>query len=156
MNAMNVDFGLIRPPDYVGDYANAFAAGRRMAGATAPASVTNPFSAPGGGDMATAVAAMSEGQRQAAAQRAEALAAVLAGLKGASADPAARLAMARHVAAVTPALGIAPAAIAGADVTDEGLARHLAGALSLGAMLRDGAADPSPLAGETHSPTGDG
>jgi hypothetical protein len=43
MSALSVDFGLVRPPDYAGDYADAFAAGLRMARGEAPASVTNPL-----------------------------------------------------------------------------------------------------------------
>ncbi|HEY5072070.1 MAG TPA: hypothetical protein VII63_08565 [Caulobacteraceae bacterium] len=142
---MSVDFGLLKPVDYVGDYANAFRVGRALAQPSAPpaqpgpAPQANAFAppAPGPGvDPAAAVSAMSGAQRGAAAARAEALAAVFSGLKGASADPQQRLAMARHVAARNPTLGIAPQAIGAGDVSDTALDAHLAQAVSLRVLLQ--------------------
>lgn len=79
-------------------------------------------------------------QRQGAARGAEALGRLLRGLLGAAADPAERLRMARHLARATPALGLRPEAIAPHDVTDEGLAGHIAAVSALRRRL----AGPAP------------
>jgi hypothetical protein len=158
-DGMNVDFGLLRkPPDFVGDYVNAFQVGRSLAqtqqprapaDAPASAAVTVMAAPRPSSDAAAAVAAMGAPQRQAAAARAEALGALLTGLRGASADPAERLAIARHVAMRSPAMGIEPRAITADDVTDAGLDAHLAAIRSLYDALRGGAQPPRPPAAST-------
>ena len=58
--------------------------------------------------------------------------------------------MARHIAGLHPELGIAPQAITRADVTDQGLAEHLAAVMALQDHLGRGApgqSNPSPLGG---------
>lgn len=72
------------------------------------------------------LARMDDGGRRAVAQRAEALSGVLRGLQGATADPGERLRMARHLARVTPGLGLRPENISLSDVTDTGVAGHIA------------------------------
>ncbi|MDB5483468.1 MAG: hypothetical protein JWO83_4521 [Caulobacteraceae bacterium] len=77
------------------------------------------------------VARMDEGGRGAIAKRAEALTEVLRGLQGATPDPAERLRMARHLAQVTPGLGLRPEDISLRDVTDTGVAGHIASVTGL-------------------------
>ena len=72
------------------------------------------------------VARMDEDRRRAVAARAEALTEVLRGLQAAAPDPAERLRMARHLARVTPGLGLRPEDISLGDVTDRGVAGHIA------------------------------
>jgi hypothetical protein len=101
------------------------------------------------------VARMDESGRRTVARRAEALAEVLRGLQGATSDPVERLRMARHLARVTPGLGLRPRDITGDDVTDAGLTGHIASIADLRqalefaarpryvAPLRDGHVNPT-------------
>jgi hypothetical protein len=164
-DGVNVDWSLLKTPDYAGDYANAFDLGRQMATSRgAPAKPpAAPMVAPAGPvDLRTHFAHLDESGRQAAAATAEALTGVLHGLQLATPDPRERLRMARHLAAATPSLGIAPAAISLGDVTDQGIAGHLAATLAaqgqiappgapryLGAL--DAPPSPSPGAGPATS-----
>ncbi len=88
----------------------------------------------------TQIAAMNAPQHAAASQAQDQVAAILHGLALKSPDPAARLSMARHIAGLHPELGIAPQAISLADVTDQGLAEHLAAVMALKDHLGRGAA----------------
>jgi hypothetical protein len=140
-DGVNVDFGLLKSPDYLGDYVNAFKVGRDLQGqgqqpegfqvGGTPARPTE-----GAFDPASSVAAMSAAQREQASGRAEVVATLLAGLKATSTDPVQRLAMARHVAMRNPALGIAPASVTVADVSDAGLDAHLARISALRDLLQ--------------------
>lgn len=129
-DGVNVDFGLLKSPDYLADYVNAFKVGRDLKGQGPQpegSQVSAPTQLPGGAfDPASTVAAMSAPQRKQASGRAEVLSTLLAGLKATSTNPVQRLAMARHVAMRNPALGIAPRAVTVADVSDAGLDAHLA------------------------------
>ena len=113
--------GMLGAPDHAQDYADAFERGRDLAAAR-----------PGSGGGAHAiglgvhVARMDEAGRGAVSQRAEALTEVLRGLQGATPDPAERLRMARHLARATPGLGLRPEDISLRDITDRGVAGHIA------------------------------
>jgi hypothetical protein len=74
---------------------------------------------------------MDEGARRAVAQRAEVLMQVLRGLQGATSDPVERLRMAHHLAQVTPGLGLRPEDVGLNDVTDRGVAGHMANVAGL-------------------------
>jgi hypothetical protein len=120
-----VDPAILGTPDPVRDYAQAFQRGRDLA---APRPALGGNHAPGLGGH---VARLDEGGRRAVAQRAEALTEVLRGLSGATPDPAERLRMARHLAQVTPGLGLRPEDISLRDVTDRGAAAHIANVTAL-------------------------
>jgi len=90
------------------------------------------------------VARLDEGSRRQVARRAEALTEVLRGLQGATPDPVERLRMARHLARVTPGLGLRPGDISLGDVTDRGVAGHIAGVTGLRQAL-EAAAQPRYL-----------
>lgn len=138
------DGGVFNPamlgaPDHAGDYAAAFERGRDLAG---------PRPAPAAGHaigLGVHVARMDEGGRRAVAQRAEALTEVLRGLQGATRDPAERLRMARHLTQVTPGLGLRPEDIGLQDVTDRGVAGHIASVAGLRRAL-EAAAQPRYVA----------
>ena len=122
--------GMIDPampgsPDHAGSFAEAFQRGRALA---APPSEAAPAHAIG---LGVHLARMAEPGRGAVARRAEALTEVLRGLQGASPDPAERLRMARHLAQVTPGLGLRPENISVHDVTDAGVAAHIASVTGL-------------------------
>ncbi len=137
-DGVNVDFGLLKPPNYVADYVNAFKVGQSLQQQQALAGAGNPSPAAASADQedtAASLASMSASQRQQAVGRTEMLASMLAGLRGASTDPMQRLAMARHIAARNPSLGIAPSAVSPADVTDAGLEGHLVKILALRGLL---------------------
>jgi hypothetical protein len=81
------------------------------------------------------IASMTAQQRAAASQAQEQFAAILNGLKMQTTDPAQRLAMAQHFAGLHPEFGINPASITPDDVSDAGIAGHVATAMSLKARL---------------------
>ena len=98
----------------------------------------------------TQIAGMNAPQHAAATRTQDQVAAILHGLLLKSPDPEVRLSMARHIAGLHPELGIAPQAITRADVTDQGLAEHLAAVMALQDHLGRGApgqSNPSPLGG---------
>ena len=120
-----IDPALFGAPDHARDYAQAFERGRDLAA---------PRPAPGGNHalgLGVRIARMEEGGRRTVAQRAEALTGVLRGLFAATHDPGERLRMARHLAQVTPALGLRPEDISLEDVTDRGVAGHIANVTAL-------------------------
>jgi hypothetical protein len=145
-DGVTIDWSQLRQPDPLGDYQNAFAAGRAVA-----ASRINTGGNPGfSGQPAAAeaaepqpasiqdhIASMSGDQRLAAGRAQEQFAAILNGLKLQTTDPAERLAMARHLAGLHPEFGIDPNTITTDDVSDQGLARHVATALGLKGQLED-------------------
>jgi hypothetical protein len=143
-DGVNIDWGQLRQPDPLGDYQNAFQAGRALGARQINTSGSPVFS----GQPASAsesrpptvqdqIASMSGGQRLAASRAQEQFAAILNGLKLQTTDPAERLAMARHLAGLHPEFGIEPNAITADDVSDQGLARHVAMALGLKGQLED-------------------
>jgi hypothetical protein len=81
------------------------------------------------------IASMSEAQRQAASQAQEQFAAILNGLKIQTTIPYERLAMARHLASLHPEFAIDPNTITADDVSDQGLAGHIAASMSLKEQL---------------------
>lgn len=117
-------------PDHARDYAQAFQRGRDMAGRPAetrrPRAIGPDPIGPHAIGLGVHVARMEEGERDAVARRAEALSAILRALQGATPDPAERLRMARHLARVTPGLGVRPEDIGLHDVTDAGVSGHIA------------------------------
>jgi hypothetical protein len=149
-----IDPAMLRAPDHAGDYADAFQRGRDLA--ARPPATTGPHAiGPHAIGLGVHVARMDEGGRLAVAKRAEALTEVLRGLQAATPDPAERLRMARHLAQVTPGLGLDPENISVRDVTDTGVAGHLASVTGLRqalaaaarpryvAPLRDGHLNPT-------------
>ena len=135
-----VDFGLLGAPrDYVGDYTNAFAVGRKLAGqqiagnamrAAAPrrvlaSSVRAPTPDP--------VAAMTEAQRAAAADRADILANMAVGLKSRPYDE--RAAVLAHLAPALAGQGFAPEVVRAFDASDENLEAVAASARALSGQL---------------------
>src|ERR1700677_3013259 len=108
------------PPDHVGAYTEAFQHGRALAGRPPRRGGPDPIA------LGVHIARMDEGARQAVARRTEAVRQVLLGLRGATSDPAERLRMARHLAGVTPGLGVRPGDISFPDITDAGIAGHIA------------------------------
>ena len=142
-----VDFSLLGPPrDYVGDYQNAFQVGRALAGQQMPAS-RNAF-APGASAKGLAVtgpatptdpiASMTEAQRARAADRADILANMAAGLK--SRPYAERAAVLAHMTAALSAQGFAPEVIGAFDASDENLDAVAASARALSGQLAAGQA----------------
>lgn len=87
----------------------------------------------------TQIAGMNAPQHAAATQAQDQVAAIMHGLALKSPDPGVRLSMARHIAGLHPELGIAPQAISLGDVTDQGLAEHLAAVMALKDHLGRGA-----------------
>jgi hypothetical protein len=117
-------------PDHARDYAEAFQRGRDMA-VPRPETSASPAIAPHAIGLGVHVARMEEGERRGVARRAEALSGILRALQGATPDPAERLRMARHLARVTPGLGLRPEDISLHDVTDAGVAGHIANVTGL-------------------------
>jgi len=126
-------------PDHARDFAQAFERGRDLAGPGPTPSGANAIG------LGVHIARLDEPGRRAVAQRAEALTEVLRGLQGASPDPAERLRMARHMAQVTPGLGVRPEHVNLQDVTDRGVAAHLANIAGLRQALQ-AAAQPRYVA----------
>jgi len=138
-DGVNIDWGLIKQPDYAGDYANAFQVGRQMALAAPPASV-NAFaagspaapapasSAPqpssvaapiSAEDMATHIASLDGPGRARAAEQADLLTSLGAGLR---AYPyAQRPRILAHLAPALIARGAPAEALAAFDPTDAAL-----------------------------------
>ncbi len=129
-NHGTIDPATLTPPDHAGAYAEAFQRGRDLA-VQQPATGGAHGLGPRAFGLGVHVARMDEGGRLAVAKRAEALTEVLRGLQGATSDPAERLRMARHLAQVTPAVGLRPEDISLPDVTDTGVAGHIASVTSL-------------------------
>lgn len=130
---IGADFGLLgTPPDYVGNYMNAFAAGRKMAGQqiAGNAMTADP---PAGASLADRIAGMSDEARASAARQAEILGAVAAGLKGHPYTE--RRALLTHLAPALAARGLPPQAIDAFDPTDDNLDATAASAQALGGML---------------------
>jgi len=119
-NGGMIDPAMLGAPDHAGDYADAFQRGRDLAAQRPEAGRAHEIG------LGVHVARMDEDRRRAVAARAEALTEVLRGLQAAAPDPAERLRMARHLARVTPGLGLRPEDISLGDVTDRGVAGHIA------------------------------
>lgn len=81
------------------------------------------------------IAGLSAAQRAQAADANQKVAAVLHGIQGASQDPAERLRMAQHVVTQHPEFGIQPESLTMEDVTDQGIASHVASAMTVQEML---------------------
>ena len=141
-DGVNVDWGLLRQPDYVGDYANAFQVGRQMAGPppVVPPSV-NAFATgtptgqtgPQPDDVASRIANLDPAARGWASQQAELIGSLGAGL---SAFPyVQRPGILAHLAPALIARGLPPEALASFDPTDAALDDAMSAARSLGARL---------------------
>ena len=122
----DIDPRPLRGADPARVWSDSFRAGRRLAAPEPPAQ---------SGELTAHLARLDPSRRVAAAQAQEQLAAVLFGLRMQSQDVGQRLAMARHIAAQHPRFGIDPAAITAADVTDAGIAAHIAGARGIARRL---------------------
>jgi hypothetical protein len=135
-DGVNIDWGLIKQPDYVGDYANAFQVGRTMAQAQAPAAPpsvnafttgapwapaapTAPPAPTSPEDMSAHIASLDAAGRARAAEQADLLASLGTGLR---AYPyAQRPSILAHLAPALIARGAPPEALAGFDPTNEAL-----------------------------------
>jgi hypothetical protein len=111
--------------DPMGDYQRAFAAGRMM-GAGPP-------------DAQSRFQGLAPGQLMAASQAQDKLAAILHGLALATPDPRQRLAMAQHIAARNPQFGIHPDSLTPEDLTNQGIAGHIASILAAKQQIDSGA-----------------
>jgi hypothetical protein len=114
-DGVNVDWKMLKTPDYAGRYENAFEAGRRLASQTRAPNALDP-STP---NAPAPPPALSGPARKAAAERAELLGAIGAGLQGA--PYAARPSILAHMAPALAARGVAPQTIARFDPTDDNL-----------------------------------
>lgn len=135
-DGVNIDFGALQHPNYVGDYVNAFKVGQDMGRQSAPPSVANAMTGPpppAAPDPAALVAAMSPGARPAAGERAELLSGVGQGLKGV--PYARRGAVLAHMGPALAARGVPAQAIAEFDPTDANLDAAVESLKSLGEML---------------------
>jgi hypothetical protein len=131
MDGVNIDWGLIKQPDYVGDYANAFQVGRQMAQAQGVPASANAFtagrpapraptSAPmSPEDMAAHVASLDGPGRARAAEQAELLASLGTGLRAYPYPQRPRILA--HLAPALIARGAPPQALAAFDPTDAAL-----------------------------------
>ena len=156
--------GMNPRPDPVVDFARAFESGRRLAAPpprAQPAPVARGRPAawidPRVARTATALAGSGAFDRMNAAQRLKAattneqLGAILQGLASlrtgaGEPDLAERLSAARHIAVATGLMD--PKTISLADVTDEGLSRHLADVRAIAHLLHGGRAPPPPVRGD--------
>jgi len=149
-DGVNIDFGLLKQPDYVGDYVNAFNVGRGMARPAALVAAGNAFeAAPGaaGGsvaptpdeDLAERVGGMNPAERARAGRQAELLGAIGAGLAGV--PYAQRRSVLVHMTPALAARGVDPAQIAAFDPTDANLGTAVARARSLAGLLVTPSAD---------------
>lgn len=146
--ALDLDFSLLKAPDYVGDYVNAFNAGRlmaRQAGVDGAALTPTPQPPPA----SVLLSRLSPPQQQAAAGRAEILAALGRGLASRPYDE--RRAILGYLAPRLGAFG-PPAQIAGFDPTDANLAAVVGQAEGLRALLADQASRPASLS-EAQNPS---
>jgi hypothetical protein len=130
-DGVHVDWGLLKTPDYAGTYKNAFDTGRVIAAKTASANALAPAAPP--------VSALTGPARAAAAERAELLGAIGAGLQGV--PYAARPSILAHMAPALAARGVSPQAIARFDPTDDTLAAAVREARTWQAALAPPAED---------------
>jgi hypothetical protein len=139
-DGVNVDWGLLKSPDYVGDYANAFTVGRQMAqqqgeagAASAPANALTA-TASAGDPLEAQIGALDGPGRARAAEQADLLASLGSGLR---AYPyAQRPGILAHLAPALAARGVPRQVLARFDPTDEALAAVRGQALALGARLQ--------------------
>jgi hypothetical protein len=127
MDRADAEVFLPRSPDHLGDYASAFDVGRRLAQQGGAQPAVQPIAA----DPREAIEAMNPRQKAMAARQAARVIGVLRAIQAATPDLAERLRMARHVAARNPRLGVDPSRIALVDVSDAGIAGHMAEAMRL-------------------------
>ncbi len=150
-DAVNIDWGLLKPPDYVSDYANAFAAGRQMAQQNPTPPSVNAFTTGGAGGAAgpapaqpdpldDRIGALNPAERARATQQADLLQSLGTGLR---AYPyAARPGILAHLAPTLIARGVPAEALAGFDPTDTALNAAVVQARALGARLASATPDP--------------
>jgi hypothetical protein len=135
-DGVNVDFGLLKTPDYVGDYANAFQAGRDLAQQRGQASAAGNAFGPRRmvvGDFKEQLAGLGPDARARLAQQADLLGGIGMGLKSVP-YPERRPVLAH----MTPALatrGVNPGQIAAFDPTDANLDEAIAQARQLTGLL---------------------
>jgi hypothetical protein len=137
-DGVNVDFGLLKSPDYVGDYAHAFEVGRQMAQppGAAPTTIVNalsPGAAPAPDPWGARLEALSGDERAGAATQAELLTNLGTGLRAYPYGERARIL--RHLAPALAARGVPAQALAGFDPTDQALDATLSAARALQARL---------------------
>ncbi|MEO8927301.1 MAG: hypothetical protein ABI306_09070 [Caulobacteraceae bacterium] len=135
-DGINVDFGLLgKPPDFVGNYVNAFKVGQDLGKQTAIKNedAGNAMTGEAGPSPAARIAAMSAQERARTGQAADLLAGLGQGLKGVPYTE--RQAVLAHLAPALTARGVPPAAIEGFDPTDDNLDAAVAEARSLQAMV---------------------
>ncbi len=130
-DGVNIDWGLIKQPDYVGDYANAFAVGRRMAQAQPSPPSANAFTTGGPApapappaptspeDMAAHIASLDGPGRARAAEQADLLASLGTGLRAYPYVQRPRILA--HLAPALIARGAPPKTLAAFDPTDDAL-----------------------------------
>ena len=136
-DGINIDYGALKQPDYVGNYVNAFRVGQDLGKQAAVQNAgrgsfkDHPDSAKALADVQAQIGAMSEPERLQSQQRNEAIMHVLIGLK--SVPQAQRLMVAQHLARSSGLLD--PAGIAPVDVTDAGIEGHIHQAVALGQLF---------------------
>lgn len=146
-DGVNVDFGLLKTPDYLGDYANAFAVGRQIAQGGMK---MNAFSVKGETDPGRGIAALAPEARAAAARRAEILATIGRGL--ASRPYAERRAIIAHLTPQLVGQGLPAAELAQFDPSDENLAAAVGQASALREALTRPTEDLAPNAMQPERP----
>ena len=149
-DGVNIDFGALKQPDYLGNYVNAFRVGQDLGKQSAIQNANKQFAtnpqaginamtgqnaAPGSVmDLQARIDAMPEPARMQAAQRNEALTHVLIGLQGLPLEQ--RLGAARHLAQTSGLID--PGGITSQDVSDGGIDQHLAAAQNIAGVLARG------------------
>jgi hypothetical protein len=123
-DGIGVDFSLLKTPDYLGDYQNAFDVGRKLAeeGVSGSAATPNAFAPrpPVSGENPLApLDGLTGPARSRALEQADLLVNLGAGLKGF--DYGERRAVLAHMAPALAARGVPPSALAAFDPTDQNL-----------------------------------
>jgi hypothetical protein len=125
-DGVNIDWGLLKSPDYVGDYANAFQVGRQIAGQKGEAAVNAfgagappPVAPASAQDISTQLASLDGPGRARAAEQADLLASLGAGLRAYPYPQRPRILA--HLAPALIARGAPPEALAAFDPTDAAL-----------------------------------
>jgi hypothetical protein len=134
-DGVNVDFSLLKTPDYAGDYANAFEAGRTLAARQMGSGSGNAFGPrrTGVGDFHEQLAALGPEAKARLAQQVNLLGSIGTGLK--SVPYAERRPVLAHMTPALAARGVNPDHIAAFDPTDANLDDAIAQANELTGIL---------------------